>query len=110
MKVLWTVTAERHLDLIFQYIAQESPQYAVLIVDTLTRRSQQLALFPLMGRKVPEYNSDQIRELIEYPYRIIYRILKDQIHILAVIHGARNPKELAITIDQTDEQFSYCGI
>jgi len=31
---------------------------------------------------------DQIREVIEGPYRIIYYIKTDQIDILAVIHGA----------------------
>jgi toxin ParE1/3/4 len=29
---------------------------------------------PLSGRKEPEYQTDDIRELIEKPYRIIYRI------------------------------------
>jgi plasmid stabilization system protein ParE len=39
--------------------------------------------------KVPEYASDEIRELIEKPYRIIYRIKEDQIDVLSVIHGSR---------------------
>ena len=38
---------------------------------------------------VPEYQAQDIRELIEKPYRIIYRIKGDQIDVLAVIHGAR---------------------
>ena len=38
---------------------------------------------------MPEYDADDIRELIEKPYRIIYRIKPDQIDVLAVIHGAR---------------------
>ena len=33
---------------------------------------------------------DQIREIIEGPFRIIYHIKSDQIDVLAVIHGARN--------------------
>ncbi len=44
---------------------------------------------PISGRKVPEYEAEDIRELIEKPYRIIYRIKSDQIDVLAVIHGAR---------------------
>ena len=35
------------------------------------------------------YVIHDIRELIEKPYRIIYRIKADQIDVLAVIHGAR---------------------
>jgi plasmid stabilization system protein ParE len=58
------------------------------MVDRLTRRSQQISSHPLSGRIVPEYEMDQIREVIEGPYRIIYYIKTDQIDILAVIHGA----------------------
>jgi plasmid stabilization system protein ParE len=58
------------------------------MIDRLTRRSQQIADFPLSGRRVPEYDADQIREVIEGPYRIIYHIKPDQIDIVAVIHGA----------------------
>jgi len=59
------------------------------MVDRLTKRSEQIADFPLSGRTVPEYSANDIREIIEKPYRIIYRINLNQIDILAVIHGAR---------------------
>ena len=58
------------------------------MVDRLTRRSQQIVSFPFSGRRVPEYDVDQIREVIEGPYRLIYHIKSDQIDILAVIHCA----------------------
>jgi len=90
MKVHWTNTAEGHLDGIYAYIAQDSPEYARRMIDRLTRRSQQIALFPLSGRPVPEYEIEQIREVIESPCRIIYYIKPDQVDILAVIHGAQN--------------------
>ncbi len=88
MKVHWTHTAEGHLDAIHAYIAQDSPEYARRMVDRLTRRSQQIAEFPFSGRRVPEYDVDQIREVIEGSFRIIYHIKPDQIDVLAVIHGA----------------------
>lgn len=40
---------------------------------------------------VPEYERDDIREVFQHPYRIIY-LIKDQEkinEILSVIHGAR---------------------
>jgi addiction module RelE/StbE family toxin len=89
MRVHWTQNAVEHLVNIYEYIALNSPTYAKRVVDRITRRSQQIADQPLSGRKVPEYQSDDIRELIEKPYRIIYRIKADQIDVLAVIHGAR---------------------
>jgi len=60
------------------------------MVDRLTRRSQQIAEQPLSGRRVPEHDLEQIREVIEWPYRIIYHIKPDQIDVIAVLHGARN--------------------
>ena len=63
MKVNWTETAEAHLDAIYAYIAQDSETYALRNVDRITRRSQQIGEFPLSGRKVPEYELDQIREV-----------------------------------------------
>ena len=89
MKVHWTLNAIKHLTNIYEYIALNSPTYARRIVDRITRRSEQISTQPLSGRKVPEYEAEDIRELIEKPYRIIYRIKQDQIDVLAVIHGAQ---------------------
>jgi len=42
----------------------------------------------------PEYKRDDLREVIERPYRVIYRIKKAQIDVLAVMHGAQQlPRE-----------------
>ena len=41
------------------------------MVDRLTRRSEQIATFPLSGRMVPEYEAPDVREVIEKPYRLI---------------------------------------
>jgi toxin ParE1/3/4 len=90
MKVHWTDTAQRHLDAIYHFIAQDSTAYAKRMVDRLTRRSVQIGEFPFSGRSVPEYEMEQIREVIEGPYRIIYYIKADQIDVLAVLHGARD--------------------
>jgi addiction module RelE/StbE family toxin len=87
--VHWTENAIGHLVNIYEYIATNSPTYGKRMVDRITRRSEQLADHPLSGRKVPEYDDDDIRELIEKPYRIIYRINPNQIDVVAVIHGAR---------------------
>ena len=96
MEIYLTGTHRGHLDALYAYIAQDSPQYAKRMVDRLTRRSQQIAGFPLSGRRVPEYDIDQIREVIEGPYRIIYYIKADQIDVLAVIHGAMDVLHLMV--------------
>ena len=88
MKVHWTKTAEDHLDAIHSYIGRDSPEFAKRTVDRLTSRSRQISTFPFSGRLVPEFDADSIREIMEGPFRIIYRIKSDQIDVLAVIHGA----------------------
>ena len=93
MKIFWTKTAEKHLDSIYNFISLTSPQYAIQMVDRITKRSKQLSDFPFSGRKVPEYRTHQIRELIEAPYRIIYYVEPNQIDILAVIHSHRQITE-----------------
>jgi plasmid stabilization system protein ParE len=48
------------------------------------------AMFPRMGREVPELNDPDIRELIVRKYRVIYRVESEAIKLGAVIHGARD--------------------
>jgi len=89
MNVHWTDNAIEHLANIYEYIAINSPTYAKRMVDRITRRSSQIGDSPLSGRMVPEFQSHDIRELIEKPYRVIYRVKQNQIDVLAIVHGAR---------------------
>lgn len=89
MRITWTETAVAHLQAIHDHIALNSAYYALKMVDKITNRSEQVGAFPHSGQIVPEYSSDEIREVFEKPYRIIYRIHHDQVDVLAVIHAAR---------------------
>ena len=53
---------------------------------------------PALGRTVPTYDDPNLRELIVYPYRLIYRVLPDRIDVIAVFHGAQQlPGALWVT-------------
>ena len=93
MKVKWTATARKHLKGVHDYVAADSPAYARRLVDRLTRRTEQLESFPESGGKVLEYDDPMIRELLEGPYRIIYRVRPNRVDVLAVIHSARQLPE-----------------
>ncbi len=54
---------------------------------TLTRT---LEKFPFAGRKVPEFDDENLRELIAYSYRVMYRVGTTEVTIAAVIHGKRS--------------------
>lgn len=73
MRVHWTINAVDHLINIYEHISLNSPTYAKRMVDRITRRSEQIARHPRSGRMVPEHRAEDIRELFESPYRIIYR-------------------------------------
>lgn len=87
MRVHWTNKALNDLLAIYEYIGSGSSGYADQTVDRLTRRTEQIKDFPQSGRPVPEYGREDIRELIERPYRIIYQIGSEQIDVVAVLHS-----------------------
>ncbi|HEX7315737.1 MAG TPA: type II toxin-antitoxin system RelE/ParE family toxin [Pyrinomonadaceae bacterium] len=89
MRVLWTDAALKQLEAIRDYLAQTSPDYARMVVERLVKRSEQVAVFPRSGRMVPEYEIDEVRQVIESSYRVIYLIKEGQVEILAVIHTSR---------------------
>lgn len=93
MKVHWTDTALEHLRAIHTYLSRDSQQYALRMVDRLTRRSQQIADFPFSGRAVPEFEHPRIREILEGPYRLIYYVTSDRLDVLAVLHSAQQIPE-----------------
>lgn len=89
MKVFWTDAAVEQLQAIHAHIERTSPAYALHVVDRLTRRTQQLEAFPMSGRRVPEFELEAVREVIESPYRIVYELTLERIEVLAVLLGAR---------------------
>jgi toxin ParE1/3/4 len=89
VRVHWTQNSLEHLRSIYAHIAHDSPRYAQRMVDRLTARSKQIGRFPLLGAVVPEYRPLEVREIIERPYRIIYRVRDNQGDVLAVLHGAQ---------------------
>jgi toxin ParE1/3/4 len=92
-KLIWTDHAINDLGDIGDFIAENSEKYAKLTIKKLFERTDILKSFPQAGRIVPEKNEENLRELIEGNYRIIYEIVSaDQINILTVYHSARDLK------------------
>jgi plasmid stabilization system protein ParE len=89
MTVRWTTSAIAHLVSIHEHIARDSPRFAARMVDRITTRTRQIENFPRSGQSVPEYRDQDIREVIEGPYRVIYEVCGEDVFVLAVIHGAR---------------------
>lgn len=86
MNVFWTLDAKLRLREIEAYITKDSPNAARDTAIRLIRRSRELEQPPLLGKRLPQYADADIRELLERPYRLIYRIQTDRIEILTVMH------------------------
>lgn len=86
MKISWSPLALQRIKEIADYIALDSKKAALKWVDTIFGKVEILETEPHIGRKVPELNLPDIRELIFGNHRVIYRVLKNQIAILTVRH------------------------
>ncbi len=90
MKVCISSSAFSDLENIKEYYKDEGvpyigEQYVVSIIDHI----QTLSDNPDIGRKVPEFDEEKIRELIHPPFRIVYLREKNSIHIIRVWRSER---------------------
>ena len=93
VQINWTFQAKDDLEGIAEYISRDSRRYAKLQVLKLKNRTIILKSQIRSGKIVPEINKENIRELVEGRYRIIYKIVtKDQVDILTIHHTARDLK------------------
>ena len=88
-QVTWTEQAIDDLYTVFLFIARDALGYAELMIERVFTATERLGEFPRSGRVVPEIGRDDIREVIVQNYRIMYRVLPDEVEILTVHHGAR---------------------
>jgi toxin ParE1/3/4 len=65
----------------------DRPETAERLVDGLFAAVARLAQFPLSGRQVPEFQREDLREIIQHGFRIIYRVETKRIAILTVRHS-----------------------
>ncbi|MCK4448034.1 MAG: type II toxin-antitoxin system RelE/ParE family toxin [Candidatus Marinimicrobia bacterium] len=90
MKIEWTEPALSDLESIRDYIGKDSEYYASRFIGRIIEAVERLEQFPEMGRRVPEAEEDNIREILFQNYRIMYRAEPQRILVLVVIHAARD--------------------
>ena len=86
-----TVTKQAKQDLIeiWVYVADNNPTAADKLLDTLNKKIGMLSDHPLLGPARPDIAPD-LRYLISGNYLILYRVHRDSVEIVRVLHGARN--------------------
>lgn len=86
----WTEQAAEQLGSIAEYISLTSPVYAEQVVERIVARLRQAQAFPASGRRVPEAGGREVREVIQQPYRILYRASPTALEVLAIVHGRQD--------------------
>jgi toxin ParE1/3/4 len=89
-RVIWTEAASSDLEEAAGYIARDSRFYAAAFVREVRAAVRSLRVSSERGRVVPELGRPEIRELLVRSYRLVYNITPGRIHVVALIHGARD--------------------
>jgi len=95
LTIYWSPLAVDRLENIFEYISKEENDAAYKLVSKILKKVETLSKFPERGRKVPEANREEIREVFESEYRIIYRVEAKKVFVLSI----RNFKQLLLDND-----------
>lgn len=71
------------------YVEQGVPDVGGRIVGEILARIERLAQHPDLGRVVPEFGRTFLKELIQPPYRIVYRRDADAVRIVRIWRSER---------------------
>ena len=88
--VIWADPAKTDLKAIHDFIASDSKYYAKKVIQDIIDRTNIIETYPMIGRKVPEIDDENVREIFAYSYRILYEIKSEKIYVIGIIHGRRD--------------------
>ena len=91
--------AKNDLREIIRFIAINNPMNALDVLKRIEARMNSLVKFHVKGGYVPEllkHNIKDYRQLIEQPWKIIYKIENNIVNILCIIDTRRNTQDLLV--------------
>ncbi len=89
MRIRWAPAAADDLEAIHIYLRENHPPFAQTTIRKLYDAARSLKQFPFRGR-VGRLEGTREYVMAPLPYIIVYAIGVDAIHILRVVHGARD--------------------
>jgi len=99
-EVIWAETAEKDLQGIVSYIAQDGAPRALKTLQKIKKPASTLYHIPLRGRVVPELKEQgilQYRELIIAPWKLLYRVSGQVVFVVSELDSRRNIEDLLLT-------------
>jgi addiction module RelE/StbE family toxin len=94
-----TATAKKDIREIISYIGRDNPRAALENLGKIEAKINSLDHFPYRGGYVPELlkrNIKDYRQLLESPWRIIYKIDNDIVNVLLIVDSRRNVQDILI--------------
>jgi addiction module RelE/StbE family toxin len=88
MNLRYKARALRHIEAIHDYIARDDPAAAIRVLRRIEYSVARLAILPFSGRPGVVAGT-RVLVVPGLPYVVIYRVRKDEVHIIAVLHTAR---------------------
>jgi toxin ParE1/3/4 len=93
MRVTFDPAARSELDRVFEWIAKDNPRAAIEMIARIEAKVMRLGTPGLanMGRQGLVGGT---RELLEYPYIVVYKVYeeRDEIVVVSIVHGAQDRK------------------
>ena len=86
-KLIWSERAQADLVGIGDYISRDDPAASRIWVRKLMATARIAARTPFGGRRVPELQREDVREVFLKRYRIVYRVTDRQCEVLTVFEG-----------------------
>jgi toxin ParE1/3/4 len=94
MRVRLSAEARQDLVAIGDFIARNNPRRAISFIKELTDKCAGLADMPSSFPIVPRYEKKGIRRRAHGAYQIFYRVDGELVHVIRVLHGARDYEAL----------------
>ena len=97
--VVWTEVASQDVERLAGYLVEESPLRAEQILDRILSRGESLEASPRRGHVPPELRTIGDRtwlEVLEGPWRIVYRVVGKRVEIHGVLDGRRSLEEILL--------------
>ena len=88
-EIIWSPQSIHDLESIKSFVASDSRHYAGLVVQRLVAAVDRLMMFPNSGRIVPEFGDSAMREILWRNYRLVYRLVGENVEVVTVFHGDR---------------------
>ncbi len=94
MNLVWSEESSNSLLKIYEYILNDSPQNAVMVVDRITELAETLRDKHFEYSIDPIINKQKFRHVSIWSYKIIYERTNDRVIILDIFDGRQNPYKL----------------